>query len=57
MAECTNCVSAPGREAHIFIEVGDGEREITMPLCDECRDGFNNTAGITVTRTQSTEEA
>jgi hypothetical protein len=56
MAQCSNCVSAPGREAHIFIEVGEGEREISMPLCDECRDGFNNTAGITISRAQSTEE-
>jgi hypothetical protein len=56
MAQCSNCVSAPGREAHIFIEVGESEREISMPLCDECRDGFNSTAGITISRAQSAEE-
>jgi hypothetical protein len=57
MAQCSNCVSAPGREVHIFIEHGETEREITMPLCDECRDGFDDTVGITVSRVPSTEEA
>jgi hypothetical protein len=56
MARYCNCVSAPGGEAHIAIEDGGTEREITMPLCEEYYEGFDDTVGVTVSRTQPAGE-
>lgn len=53
---CLNCMSGPGEEARVCIEDGDTEREITLPLCEECYHDFNETVGVVVSRTQSVDE-
>lgn len=36
--ECVNCNAAEGRERSLLIE--DGDREITIVLCEECYRAF-----------------
>lgn len=53
---CLNCMSNPGWGAHVAIEDGGTERNITMQLCAECYRDFGDTVGVTVSRTQPTDE-
>lgn len=49
-------MSNPGREADVAVEDGDTEQETTLLLCGECCHDFGDTAGVSLSRNQCTDE-